>query len=268
MVSTPENNPLKSLKKFTITYLRVALGLGKKGGCPLPSMFWETGTMLPENFILYQKMLFIHHLATLSEGSLANDFYLSQKTKKYPGLVLQCEEYLRQWNLTTIEQFTKYQWKVAIRRKIYNKNRDQMLNWCKSYKKLNYNKLSLEKFELKEYFKSMTISRARLFFKIQSSVTPTVRINFKSDKKFKSQKWICTDCMQENNEKSIEQNNDVVTINISSREYCGFTDSQEHLMLQCRANEDLREGKDVVGNNEDCVSFFQQLIKRRLDKLS
>ena len=100
---------LKKLNKFTITYLRVALGLGKKGGCPLPSLYWQTGTMLPENFILYQKLLFIHHLATLPDGSLAKDSYLAQKIKQYPGIVTQCEEFLNKWNISSIEQFTKYQ---------------------------------------------------------------------------------------------------------------------------------------------------------------
>ena len=117
----------------------------------------------------------------------------------------------------------------------------------------------------------MTISKSRLYFKIQSSITPTVRLNFKSDKKFKSQNWICTDCMELNIDSCIDnktKKDEFVTMNISSREYFGFTDSQEHLMLQCRANEDLRMGKDVMGNNEDCVTFFQQLIQRRLDKLN
>ena len=262
---------LKSLNKFTITYLRVALGLGKKGGCRLPSLYWQTGTMLPENYILYQKLLFLHHLATLPNGSLAKDFYLAQKLKKYPGIVTHCEDFLNQWNISNVELFTKYQWKKVIRDKIYHKNRDQILNWCKSYKKLDYNKLSLEKFEMKSYFKTMNISKSRLFFKVQSLITPTVRINFKSDKKFKSQKWICTDCMEENIDNcinNITQKDDVVQTNISSHEYFGFTDSQEHLMLQCRANEDLRMGKDVMGNNKDCVTFFQQLIQRRLDKLN
>ena len=92
-------------------------------------------------------------------------------------------------------------------------------------------------------------------------MTPTVRINFKSVKKFRSQKWICLDCMKENIEQCIEneeQTDEIVQINISSREYFGFTDSQEHLMLQCRANEDLWMGKYMIGNDEDCVTFFQQ----------
>ena len=85
---------IKSLNKFTTTYLRIALGLGKKGGCPLPSMYWQTGTMLLENFILNQKLLFIDHLATLPDGSLAMIFYLAQKSNQYPGAVIKCEEYL------------------------------------------------------------------------------------------------------------------------------------------------------------------------------
>ena len=95
-------------------------------------------------------------------------------------------------------------------------------------------------------------------------MTPTVRINFKSDKKFKSQKWICLDCMKDNIEQCIEneeQTDEIVQINISSREYFGFTDSQEHLMLQWRANEDLSMGIDVMGNKEGCVTFFRISFK-------
>ena len=62
---------LKKLNKFTITYLRVALGLGKRGGCPLVSLFWHTGTYLPINKILYHKSMFVHHIANLDGSSLA-----------------------------------------------------------------------------------------------------------------------------------------------------------------------------------------------------
>ena len=78
---------LNTLNKITITYLRVALGVGMKGGCPIPSLFWQTGTMLPVNKILLQKLLFVHHdLTNLPNNSLAKYFYLVQKKNlnKYP----------------------------------------------------------------------------------------------------------------------------------------------------------------------------------------
>ena len=43
----------------------------------------------------------------------------------------------------------------------------------------------------------MDISQCRLFFKIRCQITPTVRLNFKSDRKYKALKWICEDCVEE-----------------------------------------------------------------------
>ena len=65
-----------------------------------------------------------------------------------------------------------------------------------------------------------------------------------------------------------EPDSDRVSVELSSRRLTGFRDSQEHQMFHCRGNEDLRQGKDITGNTIDCVTFFQQLIQRRLDKLS
>ena len=180
---------LKSLFNITVTYLRVALGLGKKGGAPLVSLFWHTGTMLPENRILLNNMLFLHHVANLPDKSLAKEFYLAEKKNSYKGIISKCEKYLSEWGITNVNLYTKYQWKRAIQYRLYKKNRAQLLEWIKQYKKLDHQTCCQEKFELKEYFKTMNIQQSRLYFKIQNFITPTVRLNFKSDRKFKSEKW-------------------------------------------------------------------------------
>ena len=89
---------LKKLNKLTITYLRVALGIGKKGGCPIVSLFWHTGTYLPENKILYFKIMFVHHIANLDDSSLAKEFYESQKNnyRNIPSVVSEVEDFLRE----------------------------------------------------------------------------------------------------------------------------------------------------------------------------
>ena len=144
-----------------------------------------------------------------------------------------------------------------------------MLSWIQKYKKISFEECSNEKFEMKSYFKTMTIDRSRLFFKVQVSMTPTIRLSYKSNKKFRAEKWVCTDCMSDN--PSVNQSvseEEKVTVTISSRTYTGFPDSNQHQMLHCRANEDLRKGKNVMENENDCVEFFQQLIQRRMDKLT
>ena len=181
------------------------------------------------------------------------------------------EEYINKWNLGDISVFTKSQFKKMLRGKIYELNRNQILDWSKKYKKLDYNKICIEKFELKSYFKEMDIQQSRLNFKIRCYMTPTIRLNFKSDPKFKSEKWVCTDCVTEDVgscDGILQTGSDQVIVEMSSKKLRGFPDSQEHQMFHCQGNADLREGKDIAGNEKDCVLFFQQLIQRRLDKLS
>ena len=103
-----------------------------------------------------------------------------------------------------------------------------------------------------------------------SLVTPTIRSHYKSDKKFKSKKWICIDCrtLKIDQQSSAVNQDESVEVMIDSKQYIGYTDTIEHLSIQCSANEDLRRGKDVLGNASDCVDFFQQVIQRRMNNLS
>ena len=202
-------------------------------------------------------------MANLPENTLANEFYLRQKINGYPGVVTEMETFINEWNLTQFLHLSKHHWKRAVKEVLYKKNRDELLNWIQNYKKINHNTCSKEKFEMKSYFKTMNIEQSRLYFKIQNFITPTIRLNFKSDRKFASEKWLCVDCMSEGEGSEPDR----VTIEISSRKLTGFPDSQEHQILHCQANEDLRRGKDIKGNENDCVAFFQQLIQRRSNKL-
>ena len=93
-------------------------------------MFWQTGTYLPEMYILKQKLLFIGHLARLPDTSLGNQFYTAQKkNENFPSLVKELSPYMEQWNLSNIERFSKYQWSKIINERIYELNRNEILKW-------------------------------------------------------------------------------------------------------------------------------------------
>ena len=64
---------LKDLDKVQHKFLRVALAVGT--GCPIPKLYSETGTMLMSNRVLLKKMLFLHHVASLSSNTLARQVY-------------------------------------------------------------------------------------------------------------------------------------------------------------------------------------------------
>ena len=84
--------------------------------------------------------------------------------------------------------------------------------------------------------RKMTVSNARLRFKIQTYMTPTVRMNFRNDAKYKLHGWLCPNC------KNI--------------------DTQEHV-LHCYAYSHLREHK-TLENDNDLVSYVSQVISHRL----
>ena len=108
----------------------------------------------------------------------------------------------------------------------------------KQYKKVDLAEVENEGCELKSYMKNMNLASARLRFKIRTKMTPTVQMNFKSDKKFASQEWKCVGCTD------------------------GRSDTQSHI-IHCDGYADIRNGKNLE-NDQDLVDFFSAVIKRRL----
>ena len=210
------------------------------------------------NRILLSKLLFVHHLCHLPTESLGNSFFKTQRAdpKKYFGVVSECLPYLEDWNLSNIEDFTKSQWRLAIKRKIYEKQRRECLESMQGYKKIDYEECSNEKFEMKHYFRTLDIQESRMYYKIKYFLVPTVAMNFKNDKKFRAQNYLCQDCIR-------EELGDDGNITVTK----GLPNSQEHLLYECPANEDIRAGKSL-NQTRDLISFFTEVIERRQSKLS
>ena len=83
---------LKELEDIQLTFYRCLLAVGS--GCPLPSLYWETGGTLMKNRILQKKLLFLHHVATLPNDTLAREVYEVQAKLELPGLLKECNEFL------------------------------------------------------------------------------------------------------------------------------------------------------------------------------
>ena len=150
------------------------------------------------NRILLSKLLFCHKLSQLEESSLGNEFYRTQKNQpnKFFGVVAECQKYLNEWNIQSIENYTKIQFKRLIKAKIYEKQRFECLEAMKGYKKIDYESCVNEEFEMKHYFKTLNITESRLYYKIKYYLVPTVPLNFKNDPKFWAQKYLCQDCLE------------------------------------------------------------------------
>ena len=173
---------MDDLSKLQTQFYRAILA--ESWGCPTPSLYWDTAGLLMKNQILKKKLLFLHHLATLPEDSLAREVYEVQTRLSLPGLVDECKEMLAEFMVTDIISFTKKQWKLFIKKRIEEKNKYELLEQIKGYKKLCYEELSKESYEVKEYFFKLNVQQVRMKHKLRSRMTPTVRMNFSWDPQF------------------------------------------------------------------------------------
>ena len=130
----------------------------------------------------------------------------------------------------------KMQWKRIVSKKVADQNRVSLLEIIKNkYKKLEYEVLSEENCEMKEYFKSLNLPDARLQFALRSKMTKSVQMNFKGEPKYIRNGWKCQDC--------------------------DIPDTQDHI-LRCPCYQQLRVGK-ILDSDKDLVQYFRKVIQIR-----
>ena len=185
--------------------------------------------------------MFAFHLVNLDKESLAYEVWSTQRNLEFPSLWQEVIGFLRDLDMKIeeLEESTKYEFKKKVKKAIATKNKKDLLQWMEPYKKLNAHDLSQEEFETKEYFKELSLPKARTKFAIDTKVLKTVKTNFSSDAKNEEELWKCDQCTR--------------------------VDSIRHL-IRCPFFADLRVDKDLKNNNEDIVDYFQEIVKYRLEQ--
>ena len=183
-----------------------------------------------------RKLTFYHHLLSLDGSAIASKVADIATHAGYPGLMQEYMELCGKYNLPCARTVNKQKWKKLVKRAILDENRRQLLEHIKlKYKKLDYNSLVDEKFEVKDYFKSLRLSNARLKFRIRTKMVDKIAFNFSSDPKYVGRLWQCM--------------------------HCERIDSQSHV-LTCVGYKHLRVGKNLDSDN-DLVSYFREVIVLR-----
>jgi hypothetical protein len=72
--------------------------------------------------ILRNKLLLLHHIATLTEDSLARQVYVVQRHLNLPGLLQECKNFLVNAKVTEIGKYTQIEWKRLVKAKIHDMN--------------------------------------------------------------------------------------------------------------------------------------------------
>ena len=70
------------------------------------------------------------------------------------------------------------------RKKIFEKNKNGILEMSKKYRKISYEDLKIEKFETKSFLKEMSLRDARMKFALRTRMTRSIKTNFLGDPNF------------------------------------------------------------------------------------
>ena len=237
-----DNTTINILEQLQYTFLRNLCSVGS--GCPLPLLLSETGMTLMELRIMRKKLMFLHHLSCLGNDSLAHEVLTIQADLSLPGLYSECHSFLVQNQISDIRVFSKAQWKKLVKTKIDELNKAKLVEMTikKSYKKINLNALKEDDCSLKPYFMKLKVEDARLRFKMASNMTPTVAMNFQSERKFIARLWSCPSCFVDEDKNA--------------------RDTQQHILI-CKAYANLRIGRDLT-NDKDLVDYMRNVINLRL----
>ena len=228
------NKALNLLNSLTNLFFRTLFRAPK--GNPLVLYFWDTGSLLNENFLILQKLLLLHHLISLPNDSLAKEVVLQQREESLGGLLQESDYYLEQLDIKSDPvSFSKTQWAKLVKSRIHSKNKSDILKQISSYKKFNKDKLVTENYGMKPYISSMSIADARTFFSSRSMMLSTVQYNFKNHPEYKANAYKCK---------------------------CGDLDTQSNL-LTCKLYSHLREGLDLSNSDKDLVRYYQLVIQDR-----
>ena len=204
--------------------------------CPKPASYWDSGFLMAGNFIIQRKVMFLHHLISLPEESLAKEVYTIQKENSYPGLVKESEQYLIELGIDSDPgSFSKWQFKKLVKSKIHEKNKADLLNQIKSYKKLNYETMVHEDYGMKTYLSRMNLRDARTCFAARAQMLSTVQMNYKHNPEYIMNDHKCV---------------------------CGEDDHQSHL-TSCPSYSHLRDGLNLAESDSDLVLYYQRVIRER-----
>ena len=163
-----------------------------------------------------------------------------------PGLATEIAKILNDWNIRNVEMYTKKQFRIFMRKKLSQKNKEDLFSQGKNYKKIDLGNYEGD-LKMKEYMKNLNLSAGRMIFRKNSFLIKTVMMNYKSEKRIESLKYICQECLKMNPPVS-------------------HLDNQEALLSTCQGNADLRADLDLDDNNQLAL-YLRRVIDRRTQRM-
>ena len=186
-----KQNDLDSLIKLQNLFLNHLLGVQN---CPALMMMWDLGVLPMPLRLLKEKLLLYFHICSLPASSIAHQVLLQQELLHLPSLRDEVKEFLHRYEVADVTSFTKAKWKVFVKDKIHEMGREYLLEGMRRYKKVDTLELSLEEYQMKDYFLTMTLEFSRLTFRSRSLTMNTCRMHYRNSQRNISDAFVCFSC--------------------------------------------------------------------------
>ena len=229
---------IDELSKLQTLFFTQILAIQK---CPTLAIYWDLGALTVPMRILKEKLLLYHHICCLPIQSVARQVLEIQEKLHLPSLQEDVRQFLAEHEVVDVRHYTKMSWKKFIREKIKEANRLSLLKGLEHYKKVDFLSLSVEKFELKQYFREMTLAQSRIKFRERTRTMKTCKLHFPSHPQYVREMFCCP-----------EPN-------------CTEIDSLSHWTV-CNKYRHLRDGRNL---NEDIqlIEYYRAIIKHREENM-
>ena len=245
---------LKILDNLFITFCRIIFRVGVS--CPIASFYIQTGSLKFSNFILDRQLNFLFHLAHLSPDSLGRQALEEQMNFSLPGLYQQNILHIQELGIDNLRDMSKNQWRKTVEDYVSKINKTQVLEGIRDSKKLDFEKLSEEKYERKSYLSELDLESARILFRVHSRTVPTVMKNAPSKYRRMGIPLTCPSCSKPSSSASMN----------SSSSPTMPLHSQSHLLTSCVAVKDISDECMPGGWDDKTLAvFFRKVVSRHLE---
>ena len=230
---TPET--VKRLNATQQWYWRLIFQVGP--GSPLSSLAWDLTCLDMGVRVMQHKVLLALHLRHLDQESLAARVYLEQQAMGWPGLASEVEQICEELNIENANttKCDKSEYKLILSLACHRKNEDILRALAEGKEKCL--RIGNEQYGQKEYLQNKCFSEVRNIYRTRYGQRDFAG-NFSKDKKYRKTNWMC---------------------------HCGQSKEQEiHITSgQCPVYSDIREKYLDFSNDEDLVSYLDEVLARR-----
>ena len=184
-------------------------------------------------------MILYHHILNLPDTALCRKILDSQIRHKLGGIHDEVRPFLARHQVVDIKKFSKTEWRKLVNRELKKENRDFLVQWSETYKKVDSLSLACEEYETKDYINKLNLAQSRIKFRERSSCMTTCRVDYPSDSGNIKDMFKCY--------------------------HCEKLDVLSH-WRECSSYAKFRETK-CLDNDADLVSYYQQIISLRKSEI-